>query len=149
MTLAEITAIITANIDTTGRRLTTGIKMREVLNGIVAYLTGIPDFAYTGLAFVNGQLVGGLGSPIDMEIGSNVNISVLLIFSRGKKWNEIAISGNGDSEFTATFIPSELAEGECVSFISLVFDSYLEGTYTYNITAGGVTKTLTIEVSGL
>jgi hypothetical protein len=39
MTLAQITALIAANIDTTGRRLTTGVKMRQVLDGIVAYLS--------------------------------------------------------------------------------------------------------------
>jgi hypothetical protein len=149
MTLAEITALIVSNVDTTGRRLTTGVKMRQVLDAIVAYLSGTPDFVYTGLVFSGGQLIGGLGSTVTMVSGGNVSVSVMLIFSRGKDWGDIAISGEGDAEFTPTYIPSELGSSECVSVLVLSFDSYIEGTYTYQITAGGTTKTLTIEVEGL
>jgi hypothetical protein len=148
MTLAQITALIAANIDITGRRLTTGVRMREVLNGIVAYLTGVPDFVYTGLVFSSGQLVGLLGMPIDMAVGGDVSLQVLSIFSRGKNWGDIPVSGSGDSEFTENFIPSQVASDECVIFISLTFDSSVEGIYTYDITVGGITKTLTIEVEG-
>jgi hypothetical protein len=39
MTLAQLYTLVTDSIDTTGRRLTTGVKMRAVLNGILDYLT--------------------------------------------------------------------------------------------------------------
>ena len=72
MTLGEITALITANIDTTGRRLTTGIKMREVLNGIVAYLSGMPAFAVSGQVWeddVEYRPRPLLGTPFSIETG--------------------------------------------------------------------------------
>lgn len=154
MTLAQITALITSNIDTTGRRLTTGVKMREVLNGIVAYLTGIPNFSFTGVvsevSISNGSVLKGfMRDTITIQTGGTVTLEIQLVFNRGKEWGEIAISGDGDPEFTVSFISSTLPQGETVALAVLFFDSYLEGTYTYDITAGGITKTLTIEVTGL
>lgn len=148
MTLAQITALITSNIDTTGRRLTTGVKMREVLNGIVAYLTGIPDFAFTGVVFIDGDFMGALGGPIQMQTGGSVTILIIINFSRGKEWGAIPMSSAGDDEFTAVFVPTSLIAGEATALAVLTFDPSAEGTYTYDITAGGITKTLTIEVEG-
>jgi len=141
--------LIAANIDTTGRRLTTGVKMRQVLDGLVAYLTGIPDFAFTGVVREGGLIKGSLGPTITVPTGGTLTYEIQLIFNRGKDWGDITITSEGDSEFTLSFISSTLAEGETVALAVLFFDSYIEGTYTYDITAGGITKTLTIEVEGL
>jgi hypothetical protein len=149
MTLAQITALIAANIDTTGRRLTTGVKMRQVLDGIVAYLTGIPDFAFTGVVREGGLIKGSLGPTITVPTGGVLTFEIQLIFNRGKKWDEIQITGDSSPMFTTSFISPTLPTGETVALAVLFFDSYLEGTYTYDITAGGITKTLTIEVEGL
>lgn len=68
MTLAEITSLITSNIDTTGRRLTTGIKMREVLNAIVAYLSGGVQVIKTINPIENAELLTLGATPVTLSI---------------------------------------------------------------------------------
>lgn len=149
MTLAEITALITANIDTTGRRLTTGIKMREVLNGIVAYLTGIPTIAVSGITYIDDGAwppKALLGTSFSVPQGGELRIFSLITVSRGQEWGEIAISGTGDPEFTVISVPSTIAVGECMAGVVLDLDTYAAGTYTYTLTIGGIERQIIIEV---
>lgn len=148
MTLAEITALITANIDTTGRRLTTGIKMREVLNGIVAYLTGVPDFAVSGVVFTDGSNLpdGVLGASISVPQGGIIRVVAIATVSRGKNWADISISGSGDPEYSVVSAPSTLPSTECITGVKLDLDTYAAGTYTYTLTIGGIDRSIIIEV---
>jgi hypothetical protein len=153
MTLAEITSLITSNIDTTGRRLTTGLKMREVLNGIVAYLFGIPDLAVTGLVYVVIDDVlfpkSFLDTPFTIESGGVVKIAVEVYISRGKNWGDIEVTGEGDDEFTVLYMQSTISSLQCFTGMSLSFDSYLEGEYTYTFNIGGLERSIIINVEGL
>jgi hypothetical protein len=150
MTLAQITALIAANIDTTGRRLTTGIKMREVLNGIVAYLTGIPSIAVSGITYINEadgwEPKSLLGTQFSVPQGGELRVFSLITVSRGQEWGEITISGTGDSEFTEISVPATIAEGECMAGVVLDLDTYAAGTYTYTLTIGGIDRSIIIEV---
>jgi hypothetical protein len=148
MTLAQITALIAANIDTTGRRLTTGVRMREVLNAVVAYLTGIPNVAWDGLVFQNGAILTALTETLAVTQGGSETYGIQLTFSRGKEWGEVSVTGTGDSEFTASSFPTTLAVGSNQAVATVTLDTSTLGTYTFDITAGGITKTLTIEVEG-
>lgn len=146
MTLSGITALIASNIDTTGRRLTTGVKMREVLNGIVAYLSGIPDVAWGGVIFQDGAIVTALDEPLSVPQGGEETYGVLLNFSRGNEWGDISVTGNGDAEFTSSSLPSTVVAGSNQLVVSITLDTYASGTYTYDITAGGITHSIIIEV---
>jgi hypothetical protein len=123
--------------------------MREVLNGIVAYLTGIPSIAVSGITYIDDGAwppKAPLGTSFSVPQGGELRVFSVITISRGQEWGEIEVSGTGDPEYTVINVPNAIAAGECMAAVVLDLDTYAAGTYTYTLTIGGIERSIIIEV---